>query len=279
MSDAGVPPEARVPWSRAYLLRRERVVGEALADGAVTAAFRNGRPLPAGYGVAMDERCVEYPWLLSHLDPRPERLLDAGSALNHEFILEQSVFRGKKLDILTLAPERVAFWQRGISYLYADLRDIPTKNAYYDCIVCLSTLEHVGYDNRMFTGKSDDNENCPEDFMVALREFRRILRPGGMVYLTVPFGVARVHGTFQQFDKHLLGRAVEAFGAKGRTNETFYRYAEAGWQLAQAEDCAECEYVAWVARPREEWPDPLPVEPDHAVAARAVACVQMSKED
>jgi hypothetical protein len=88
----------------------------------------------------------EYSWLLAHLQSGPEIFLDAGSALNHAFILEQPVLEKKKLHILTLAPESNCFWQKGISYLYHDLRSIPIRDGYYDAIVGLSTLEHVGCD-------------------------------------------------------------------------------------------------------------------------------------
>jgi hypothetical protein len=60
--------------------------------------------------------------------------------------------------------------------------------------------------------------------------------------------------------------------------ETFYRYTAEGWNLAEAVDCAECDYVEWITRPRNEWPTPLPVEPDLAAAARSVACVRLLKD-
>src|SRR4051812_49202949 len=126
--------------------------------------FRRSEPLPAGYGAGLDERCVEYPWCLSRLRESDVRVLDAGSVLNIGYILDQPAVARTKKHILTLAPEGDAYWHRGISYLYEDLRDIPTRDAFYDCVVCLSTLEHVGMDNHDYTGSFDVSEERPDDF-------------------------------------------------------------------------------------------------------------------
>jgi len=267
----------RVPWSPGYNAYKAQVIAKALSDGNLLKLFRCRGSLPAGYGVGIDERCIEYPWLLAHLQSGPAVMLDAGSTLNDEFILDHPIFRGKVLHVLTLAPEAHCFWQKGISYLFQDLRDIPIRDGYYDTIACLSTLEHVGFDNTLYTGDETHRERRPEDVLVVMRELRRVLRSGGSLLFTVPFGVYRNLGTFQQFDRKLLSCAVEAFGESGEVVETFYRYTAEGWRLVEADDCAECEYVDWVSRGPDQWPRPLPVEPDRAAAARAVACVRLLK--
>jgi len=267
----------RIPWSRGYEQAKTRFISEVLANPGLVEVFQKGCKLPEQFGVAFDERCVEYPWLLAHLKPGPERILDAGSTLNHAFILNHHVFWEKKLHILTLAPENNCFWHRGVSYLYDDLRSIPIRDDYYDIIACVSTLEHVGCDNTLYAHKNSHREHRPVDFVLVMQEFRRVLECGGTLFLTVPFGVYRHFGAFQQFDEKLLSRAVEAFGKASEVTETFYRYTREGWQLADAADCAPCEYVEWITRPHDQWPNPLPVERDLAAAARAVACVRLIK--
>lgn len=108
----------RVPWSAGYDIYKSRFITQTLADETLLARFRHGESLPSGYGVGIGERCVEYPWLLSHLRSGPECILDAGSTLNHAFMLDHSLFQGKKLHIPTLAPESDCFWYKGVSYLY-----------------------------------------------------------------------------------------------------------------------------------------------------------------
>lgn len=267
----------RVPWSPGYDIYSRRLIARTVADPNLMERFRLGDLLPRGYGVGVDERCIEYPWLLAQLHVKPECFLDAGSTLNHEFILDHPLFRNKVMHILSLGPEPNCFWQRGICYLFHDLRDIPIRDSYYDTIACISTLEHIAFDNTRYTQKEGDREHRPGDFIFGIRELARVLKPGGTLYLSVPFGLYHDFGTFQQFDRKLLSCAVEAFGESSEVVETFYRYTAEGWNAVEAEDCAECEYVEWISRPPDQWPRPLPVEPDRAAAARAVACVRLLK--
>jgi SAM-dependent methyltransferase len=266
----------RVPWSPGYLVYRQNFIAETLHDAAVREKFRRNEPLPPAYGVSLDERCVEYPWLFAHLSPHAERILGAGSALNFEFLLRHAFWQEKRLHILTLAPEPRCYWELGISYLFEDLRELPVRDDYYDVVVCLSTLEHIGFDNRQFTGLSDSREHRPQDFVVALREMRRVLKPGGHLLLTVPFGRYKNIGAQQIFDEKLLQQVISAFGAK-QTGRSLFAYSSSGWQLASIEACRGSEYVDWIMLPKNGRSADFPIQPDGAAAARAVACLKLEK--
>ena len=265
-----------VPWSPGYGAYRERLIVQALADEMLLDRFRSGEPLPPGYGVGVDERCIEYPWLLAHLRDKPEILLDAGSALNHDFLLEHPVLQRKVIHILTLAPESRCFWQKGISYLYEDLRNIPIRDDYYDTIVCISTLEHVGLDNTLFIQSEAYAEQRPDDFLVALLEMRRVLKPGGRLFITVPYGKYRNFGSFQQFDAQLVERIIAAFES-ARVEQTHFRYTADGWNSSTPEACGDAEYVNWIMQPPSQRPANFPDHPDRAAAARALACLMLIK--
>lgn len=260
----------RVPWSRGYIPFKHRFIGSVLADRERMEAFRAGAPLPPGYGVGLDERCVEYPWALSHLGDDP--LLDAGSTLNHDVILRSPQLATRPVTLVTLAPEAECHWQAGHSYVFADLRRLPFRDGWFGTVACLSTLEHVGFDNRAFTGQGATATE-PQAYREALTELRRVLRPGGRLLLTVPFGPYGDHGTFQLFDERLLDEAMAAFGPCSHAERTLYRYRAEGWQVATAAEAADAEYVGWIMDQR----GPFPVQPDNAAAARAVACVALTR--
>jgi Methyltransferase domain len=151
------PPPER-PWTHEYVDVHRRLVSEVLDDPALVKAFGAGGPLPSGYGVGIDERVVEFPWLFAqHLRGRT---LDAGSALNHAHILDRVLPRIDELHVVTLEPEDLAFTERRVSYVYADLRDLPYKDGYFDSVVCLSTLEHVGMENTRY-GVAAPRSNDP----------------------------------------------------------------------------------------------------------------------
>ena len=169
-------------------------------------------------------------------------------------------FRDKSLHIMTLAPEYNCFWQRGISYIFGDLRDIPIRDSYYDTIACISVLEHVGLDNTVYSSDELYNQNAPDDFITVMHELRRVLKPGGRLLLTVPFGTYQHLGWLQQFDRDLLSRAIVAFGSAHPSVEEFYRYHPHGWAKVEAEDCKDCRYADGPTS-----------------AANAVACVRLTR--
>jgi SAM-dependent methyltransferase len=273
------PEPLPIPWTAAYQTRRERTLQAAVHDRDVIARFASRSLLPSGYGRGLDERCVEYPWLISQLPPGPCRLLDAGSTLNNVLMLDVPSIADKALHIVTLAPEAECHWQRGISYFYEDLRSLPMKDGVYDVVASISALEHVGCDNTFYTRSAAHAEERPEDFIAAARELVRVLKPGGLLLVTVPFGVYEHHGAFQQFDRAHLATLEAAVGATASRALAFYRYAAEGWQLSTDAESADARYVSWVAEYMRtaRWPDP-PLEPDGAAAARAVACLAVRKE-
>jgi SAM-dependent methyltransferase len=270
--------QGEIPWSKGYRLHKIALISQVLSNKRILDCFFNKSSLPPRYGYSLDERCVEYPWLLTRMLQLSGNFLDAGSALNFDFILEQFDFTQQKLHTLTLAPESNCFWQKGVSYLYADLRQVPIKDDFYDAIACLSTLEHVGMDNSSFTTETRYHENRPDDFVAAVQELRRVLKPGGSLFVSVPYGIYKHYGSFHQFDADLLRRMVDAFGPASMVDQSFYRYTAQGWEVASQDECANEAYVEWVAIGwKDGFPSTIPIEPDHAAAARAVACIHLIK--
>lgn len=244
-------------WGLGYDQARTALIKDVLRDVS--------RPLSPGCGHAMDERCVEYPWVLRELGLAGGRILDAGSALNHPYILGHPLLRLADLTILTLSPEAHCEWRRGISYIYGDLRNTVLRDNQFDTVVSLSTLEHVGMDNIAFSKDERHAEHRLEDVFLAFRELRRVLRPGGRLLFTVPYGVYENHGTFQQFDASLLKRCAEAF-APDAMQDTYYLYEKAGWRVAEKEECAEARYA------KTPWSPKGLAGDDGAAASRCVAC-------
>jgi SAM-dependent methyltransferase len=230
-----------IPWSEGYLEYRNEFIRKILNNKTILELFETKKELPYKFGIKLDERCVEYPWLFSELNGKQKRILDAGSALNHIFIVEQDIIKNSELVIITLAPEGNCFWQNGISYIYHDLRDIPYKDSYFDNVVCISTLEHIGMDNRLYTNSKGTYENRVYDFKKAINSIKRVLKEDGKLFLTVPFGKYENHGNFQQFDLDLINEAVSTFAPK-KYSISYYRYDTEGWQISDAKSCESNEY-------------------------------------
>ncbi len=259
-----------IPWSEGYVAYKWDFIQETLASPEMLARFRQFDTLPDHFGWRLDERVVEYPWIHARLPEGKACLLDAGSALNHDVIV--TALGDLNVTILTFAPERQAFWQRGISYHYGDIRRMPFRDNWFDQVVSISTLEHIGMDNSYYGGASSA-ERQENDIQVALHEMLRVLKPEGLLLITVPFGKAQdlwIEGKIFacQFDAVMLEQLLE--NLSDHTTRVFvYQYTAEGWKTSSQEVCAELDYYNIHAG--------VPMAEDFAAAARAVACIEIRK--
>jgi len=256
----------RLPWERGYVEYKEQQIEQVLADAVTMDTFTRNAVLPEHFGERLDERIVEFPWMIAKLAQTGPNLLDAGSTVNHSYILRQPVFQNKHLTIITLAPEADNYWQQGISYLYGDLRSNPLRDGSVDVITCISTLEHIGMDNTMYSSNAFHKESNHEAYRQVIQEFKRILKPGGSLLLTIPYGVYENCGFQQVFDRAMIQQVIATFGGT-IVEQRFYKYALAGWQLADQTDCDHCRYFNIHATKQ--------FDSDYAAAARAVACLHL----
>lgn len=258
----------RKPWTPGYFAHKWKYIAHAITDSEIMDSFRKGRPLPHAFGSRIDERVVEYPWLLSVMPEGPARVLDAGSALNFETILDHPQLIDKKITIVNLNPEPNCFWRRGVSYVFTDMRALPFLPNTFDIVTCVSTLEHVGMDNTaIYTKDVTYKEHKEEDYLLAIKELERVLAQGGKLFLTVPFGTFRHFGFFQQFNQEMLQKISDALDPK-KCSVTFFAYTDGAWHRSSATACAAAAYTpASIAR----------TDPALPAAAGAVACLTFTK--
>jgi SAM-dependent methyltransferase len=238
--DVWTPPPYPVPAgfeTPEYGPARRRTIEDALGDPDLLARFRSGARLPAGYGAGLDERVVEYPWLLAHHRGGPS--LDAGSTLNHDYVLDRVLPALAPLHVTTLRPEASAFHERGVSYVYADLRDLPLRDRRFATVICASTLEHVGMDNTRYGGAAARADDPDAEVWRAVSELVRVAAPGGAILVTVPYGRSEDHGWFRQLDR--AGIDAIASGLGGAT-VTVYVSTPAGWQVGDLDGATGARY-------------------------------------
>jgi len=221
----------RVPWSVGYGKYKNEQIEKALGNASLLLAMRDGS-LPDDFGVGLDERIVEIPWALSQLDESDKTILDAGSALNFDFVLSSDPMSNRDLTICTFYPEENSYTEWRISYLYADLRKMNLLDGSFDSVISVSTIEHIDMDNSIY---GYDVKNASESlsksyaYLEAVEEMYRLVKPDGKILISVPFGVYENHGYFQQFDSEMIQRIENLLQAKGRLQTYFFKYTQKGW--------------------------------------------------
>ena len=267
----------RRPWRTGYAEYKRKYLKSVINDNKKLDIFSQCKPLPDGYGFRLDARVVEIPWVLARLRDRSKKVMDAGSSLNYDIVLRAEALKNKKITIVTLAPEKQCHWRLGISYVFGDLRDLDLRDGCFDVIVCISTIEHVGMDNTMYAGVTAmARPGDREEFVSAIKELKRVLRKGGVLLITFPFGQYENHGWFQQFDSRLMDKLIEVFGPS-HFNETIFRYDPDGWKLSNRASCEQCQYFD-VHRSKYFDPESAIEYPsDYPAGERAVACVELFK--
>jgi len=255
----------RKPWSAGYSLYKLKFIRDVIEHRLDM--FKKEK-LPDFYGAHLDERTVEYPWFFSRLKDDEITILDAGSALNHVDILRLKCLQNRKLYLSTLSFEGFETAKLIPSYVYEDIRRVCFKDNFFDAVVSISTLEHVGMDNTfLYTPDQSKRENDRYAFIKAVIEIKRVLKSGGSFYVTLPYGRFQNLGWFQIFDAEMLQKFIDAF-APAEFYRTYFQYEGNQWNFSTAAACRDGLYFDVHQKT---------VNKDHLAAAQCVVCLQMTK--
>lgn len=261
-----------IPWSNGYNEYKIKYIINSINSTAILDMFKN-KKLESSFGLHLDERIVEYPWIFSHINKKNNlQVLDAGSTFNFKYILETYFSKSNKLTIATYAPEFINYNNLGISYIYTDLRETPFKDNLFDIIISQSTVEHIDMDNSIYGYDITHNENIEKksfEYLGAIDEYLRILKNKGQLLITFPFGKFENHGFFQQFDEEMLQKILEILKIQGSYNLSFFKYTTNGWIFTTQEECKELvSYNPHTGKGKLD---------DGAAHCRSICCIEFIK--
>jgi ubiquinone/menaquinone biosynthesis C-methylase UbiE len=130
-------------------------------------------------------------------------------------------------------------------------------------------LEHVGMDNTLlYTDNKIMKESDSDAYLVAIRELHRILKPGGTLYLSFPFGKNQNYGWFQVFNGEMVDKVIQCFKPVSKI-EFHFRYEKNGWRVSSREESKDGTFFD-IHKTRQ-------YDEDFAAASRSVVCLEMVK--
>jgi glycosyltransferase involved in cell wall biosynthesis/SAM-dependent methyltransferase len=228
-----------------------------LIEGLLRRVRLDGTPfsLPEGaaVGPGTTERVVEIPWVLTRWSGE-RRVLDMGYAFASGFYL--TALLGLPIEDLH-GVDWAAASVPGMLRTRADLRALPYREGSFDLVICISTIGHVGKDALRYGTTAGPAEGNGAQ---SLREIERVLKPGGKLLVTVPFGRAEDHGWFAQYDGARWEALVGAAPLLRPLEREVFHLTEEGWE--RTDDLETLERISY------GWSAP---------AARGVLCASLGK--
>jgi glycosyltransferase involved in cell wall biosynthesis/SAM-dependent methyltransferase len=225
-----------------------------LVEKTLAGIRRSGEPFTVSPGEPLGpdttERVVEIPWILSRWRGA-RRVLDLGYAYASGVYLTALLGLGiEDLHGVDWSAGPVP----GMRRTRGDLRALPYRDASFDLVLCISTIEHVGLDNVRY-GLAG-HESVSGD-VAALREIERVVRPGGRLLISIPFGKAQDIGWMLQYDSAGWQRLVAGGGLRV-AEQSIFELTGYGWVPCQ--DVRSLEHIEYASS---------------APAARGVLCAEL----
>jgi len=195
------------------------------------------------YGIGQTERVVEIPWALSKYNGGA-RVLEVGCSFaseNPEYIQGLQDLNIPELHGIDISSVEAPHFIKKT----ADIRESGYETGFFDFVLCISTLEHVGKDNTKYYQpvaelRRDQQKSLKPDAQ-ALAEMFRVLASGGKLIVTVPFGRLIDYGWFTHYDSRAISRVFEATPL-ARISAEYFKYTEKGWMPCAAADLAQTGY-------------------------------------
>jgi SAM-dependent methyltransferase len=195
------------------------------------------------YGAGKTERVIEIPWALSKYNGG-QRVLEVGCSFayeNPEYIQALTSLNIPELHGIDISSVEAPHFIKKT----ADIRESGYETEFFDFVLCISTLEHVGRDNTKYykpvAELPDSLQDASKPDVKAMAEMFRILKPGGKLIVTVPFGKFVDYGWFINYDSRHVADLFHHI-PPGSVRTEYFKYTSAGWVPCSVGDLRETAY-------------------------------------
>ena len=146
----------------------------------------------------------EYPWAILNSEISSDtRILDVGSGCSlFPLYLAQKSKNVDSIDtdeqlMKIVSPLLADMLKLKVNYFVGNALEMSAKDNTYDYVFCISVLEHL--EQELENGIWVNKHNNKLD-RIAIREFLRVVRPGGRVILTLDYGSKRITPVSFEFE-------------------------------------------------------------------------------
>jgi len=151
------------------------------------------------------DRDVEWSFCAAHMPMGPGEALDFGNGGSYMALL--AVQRGFKVTAIDIEPVQWPYVHPDLRFIQGDLFYLSLPESHFDLIINCSTVEHVG-----LVGRYGVKESSPDGDLKAMATLEELMKPAGIMLLTVPIGQDTVHAPWHRvYGERRLPRLLQGY--------------------------------------------------------------------
>jgi len=176
------------------------------------------------YDYSINERIVEIPFLYKSISnlPLESKILDVGC----NYSLNSLRLSSLGYDVYGIDINDCWFEHSNFKFIKSSITKTMFEDNFFDCVIAISTLEHIGYSEYSGEINIDDFD--------AVKEIKRILKDDGFFIMTAPYGSG---GEVKGFERIYNSKRIEKlfFGFKIVNKEFYFRKSDKEWIRVEEE--------------------------------------------
>ncbi|MBI3180817.1 MAG: DUF268 domain-containing protein [Myxococcales bacterium] len=170
------------------------------------------------------DRDVEWSYVSARMPEGPGEALEVGAGGSPLSLV--AALKGFQVTAIDLWAAPRPYELSALEDVEGDLLTLPLPEGRFDLVINCSAIEHVG-----LSGRYGVAVERPEGDLEAMARLRSLLRPGGLMVMTIPVGVDAVFRPFcRVYGEARLPRLLEGYEA--REERYFVKRKANRWQAA-----------------------------------------------
>lgn len=153
----------------------------------------------------LGDRDIEWSFCAARMPTGPGEAIDFGCGGSNMGLLAAQ--KGFHVTAINIEPVQWAYVHSNLRFMEGDLFQLSLPKSCFDLVINCSTIEHVG-----LVGRYGVAENRPEGDLDAMNLLSKLMKPGGIMILTIPCGQDAVVLPFHRvYGEQRLPRLLKDF--------------------------------------------------------------------
>jgi SAM-dependent methyltransferase len=181
----------------------------------------------------LGDRAVEWSWVAAHMPSGPGKALDFGPGGSHLGLIAAQ--RGFAVTAVDLEPVHSYYVHQKLHFVQGDILKVDLPAEHFDLVISCSTVEHVG-----LAGRYGVTDSRPDGDLEAMARLRDLMKPGGVMLLTIPVGQDAVFAPLHRaYGSERLPRLLEGYLVENE--EYWVKNDQNAWVLTSKQDALASE--------------------------------------